>query len=196
MKFIKKLIVLTGKDGKGTLTLEQVSCGISYKLSTFNLVQAESRELLLIFGSEIYVAKVKDGKAQGVLSVVPLVPLHCAVMLGGKVEVYGADCQNRMPVFEIEQAYAVKKFGGKSCSSSSINPVVAFEQEGKNDVSKQINDGLVESEPCDKNTDEKDITRDGRVEIQNYFLEIVEPPSKVTESESIGCDSESELSSS
>jgi len=177
MKFVKKLIVLTGKTSKGTLTLEQVSDGIAYKLATFNLASASSRELALFFDGEIHIVKVTEGRAEGVLPVSPPQSVHSAVMLGGRVEMYGAT-KDRMAFFQIEQAYAVKKFGGKNSVVGGINTIdntdtdehknVTTTAEDSAEITDEVQEPLKRVEKAAENEKLRESAR-----IQDYFLEIL-----------------------
>ncbi|MBQ4049529.1 MAG: hypothetical protein IJD07_02635 [Clostridia bacterium] len=177
MKFVKKLIVLTGKTSKGTLTLEQVSDGIAYKLATFNLASASSRELALFFDGEIHIVKVTEGRAEGVLPVSPPQSVHSAVMLGGRVEMYGAT-KDRMAFFQIEQAYAVKKFGGKNSVVGGINTIDDTNTDEHKNVtttaedSAEIADEAQESLKREGKAAENEKLRES-ARIQDYFLEIL-----------------------
>lgn len=122
MKFIKRLIILTGPSAKGTLTLEKNAFGIWLKLNTFNLPQRSGYELAVISAGEIFVVKTDDGaKASVDLPLKDVETLHAAVLYGGKVELYGTTSPKRMAIGTVEEMFARKKFGGKNSAAAQTD---------------------------------------------------------------------------
>ncbi len=123
MKFVKRLIILTGNTSKGTLTLEKNAFGIWLKLNTFNLTPSPNRELAVFSGEEVHIVRIDEGgKVACDLPLADPEVIHAAVFLGGRVEMYGTNSSVRMPIARVEEEYARKKFGGRNSVAKEAAP--------------------------------------------------------------------------
>ena len=98
MKFIKRLIILSGAASKGTLMIERNAYGVWIRLSTFNLPKtAAGYELALIMGDQIVLKDLPyDGKLSFELKSGDIDVMHAAVLTGKTVELYGTNDVKRM----------------------------------------------------------------------------------------------------
>ncbi|MCL2675277.1 MAG: hypothetical protein FWE84_01630 [Firmicutes bacterium] len=110
MKFVKRLVILSGERGKGTLALERNAYGVFVKLnavcrSLFNL------DLVVRIDGKVFSRRVSGDKADfsldGVLSIEVV---HAAVFSDGQLVMYGTNEPRRLLASEAEglRAYIKK----------------------------------------------------------------------------------------
>jgi len=182
MKFIKRLIILTGRTSKGMLTLEKNTVGIWLKLNSFNITPSPAREMIVFSGGDIYIQRINnDGKLNCSLDLKDPESLHVAIMLGGKVEMYGTNSQKRMEYSYIEQAYAKKKFGGRNIINNTdkvnLDENITSDTQANNDeqeknINTQSYSQSNSTQIIDNNPSQAQESLSTR-KIEDYFYDIV-----------------------
>lgn len=99
MRFIKKLVILTGSRARGTLMLEKNGYGVWCKLSLFDLPQSDNYRFVVISGDDLFVMKLTPKANQAVnfeLGEIGFDEIHAAV-ISDKVVMYGSNCATKLP---------------------------------------------------------------------------------------------------
>lgn len=97
MRFIKKLVILSGHGARGTLMLEKNSFGVWGKLSIFDL-PPDNYRLVIIGGNELIVKKLDslDKCVNFTLGEIGFDEIHAAIITD-KVIMYGSNCAVKLP---------------------------------------------------------------------------------------------------
>ncbi|MCH5164522.1 MAG: hypothetical protein J1F36_05845 [Clostridiales bacterium] len=96
MRFIKKLVILTGSSGaRGTLMLEKNGYGVWGKLNIFDLPAGEYR-FVIISGDDLFVMQIDNKRSRNFeLGEIGFEEIHAAIV-GSKVVMYGSNCAKKL----------------------------------------------------------------------------------------------------
>ena len=94
MRFIKKLVILTGSGARGTLMLEKNGYGVWCKLNIFDLPAGEYR-FVIISGDDLFVMKYDRNTTNFELGEIDFEEIHAAIV-GSQVVMYGSNCAKKL----------------------------------------------------------------------------------------------------
>ena len=163
MRFIKKLVILTGGYSKGTLMLEKNSFGVWGKLSLFDYTVDEGDRLVVISGGSMFVMRLSAAMLNKTFEIgeMELDAVHAAVV-GEDVMLYGSNCARKLsPSVVLEKVKSEErrlkdnerkfiKFSGRECNyfkEIAPPPYNDFAIADKNYFPAYLNVGSEQDEP-------------------------------------------------